>query len=126
MVAISKWLTFRFDQIEHMGNRRIEERVRPQGTTDASHHDGGLQSMAGDVANNDPELSRRQRENVIPVTAHVVCLGGGVTGSEGNSGTARELRRQQTAFDQFGSHAFKRRLLNLEGARYPIGHYLQE
>ena len=57
------------DEVEHALRRRIDHRVRAQRTADASHHDRRVETVTGNVADDDPQLARRQREEVIPIAA---------------------------------------------------------
>ena len=78
IAPISKWIHLAVDEIEHAFGRLVEQRIRAERASDSSHHDRRLQTMTGDVADDDPQLTRRQREDVVPVPADRHVFGGDV------------------------------------------------
>src|SRR5881392_3289700 len=82
--------------------------------------------MTGDVTDDDPELARRQREKVIPITADREVLGGDVARREAQSRTTRQPRRQQAAFQESRRRPFDRELPGLYRARNAIGNDPEE
>ena len=81
------------DEVKHALRRRVDQRVRAERAADASHHDCRLQTVTGDVADNDPKLARRQREEVVPIAADCASFGGDVTRRELESRATRQPRR---------------------------------
>ena len=82
MVPISKWSTLRSTRSQDLLRRQIEQRVRPQRAADATHDHRGVEAVAGDVADDDPQRARRQREEVVPVAADRTLLRGHVARRE--------------------------------------------
>src|SRR6476659_3240775 len=61
--------------------------------------------MSTYIAHDDPELSRRQCEHVVPVAADHFALGGHVTSGEFETRIVRQSVGEQAAFQQRGCGA---------------------
>ena len=65
--------------------------------------------MAGNIADDEPKLSRGEREHVVPITADGFALGGHVSRREFKTWVARQLVGEEAAFQERGGGAFDAR-----------------
>ena len=82
--------------------------------------------MSGDVADDDPQLSRREREHVVPVAADGFAFGGHVARREFEARVARQLFGEEAAFQEAGGGAFDREASALDRAGDAIGDDLEQ
>ena len=82
--------------------------------------------MSRDVAHDNPELSGRQREHVVPVAANRLALSGNVTRREFEARTGRQPFGQEAALEQPRRRAFDRQRPGLGSPRDAIGDDFEE
>jgi hypothetical protein len=80
-------------EIEDALRRRPDQRVGAECAAHASHDDRRFQSVTGDIANDDPQVARRRREQVVPIAADRAILGGDVADRKLDSWESRQPRR---------------------------------
>ena len=109
-----------------MRGRRVEHRVRTQGTPDTAHHDRGLEPVPGDVADHDPQLPGRHGEEVVPIATDVVRLRRDIPCRERDPRALREPVGQQAPLDETSGHPFERALLGFRRPGDAIGGDLEQ
>jgi hypothetical protein len=114
------------DEGENFFGWQIEQRVGAKRTADAAHHDRGVNAVSRNVADDDPQFSGGQGEQVVPVAADRSALGGNIASREFNAGTARKLFGQQAAFEQSRRGAFDRQCPSLGRTGDAVSDNLQQ